>query len=653
MNADVLLEHFHRLGDAPDAVPRLRRFMLQLAVEGAFQTEAQLLTWTAKPLGDLCEFKGGLWKGKKPPFVKAKVLRVTNITKDCEMNVENAIELDVEVKQLASRRLTPGDIIIEKSGGGDNQPVGRVALFTETEGVYSFSNFTTVMRIVDHKLIAPDFLHDFLRSFYFIGGTLPLQNNATNLRNLQLGEYKQVVIPLPPLPEQQRIVAKVDELMALCDRLEAAQQRREQHRTHLTAATWQGLVSGTEPETTQFALAQLPALTTRKEQIAALRQTILDLAVRGRLVKQEVQGSDAQSALELNDEKRVVVAKEDRRADANKQPIIVQENRWSVPIGWDWRALADLVLFIDYRGKTPNKTDSGVRLVTAKNVRKGYINVHPEEFLSQKDYTAWMTRGLPKPGDVLFTTEAPMGNAAVVLWTERFALAQRVIDFRSYGALVPEFLALQINAQPFQVILDKTATGLTAKGIKASKLKRLPIAVPPLGEQKRIVAKVDELMALCDRLEAALEKGEAAKARLLETVLARSDDQMIGRSDDGMRARPSGERLIAKAVPGHGAAKTPRACAEVEVALPMAAEPVPQRRGPGRPRKAETQDLGTVTAAITGFLQAHPGWHARSAIVPGAGIAANTWNAAINALLEAGKVERQGKRKGARYRVKK
>lgn len=200
MNADVLLEHFHRLGDAPDAVPRLRRFMLQLAVEGAFQTEAQLLTWTAKPLGDLCEFKGGLWKGKKPPFVKAKVLRVTNITKDCEMNVENAIELDVEVKQLASRRLTPGDIIIEKSGGGDNQPVGRVALFTETEGVYSFSNFTTVMRIVDHKLIAPDFLHDFLRSFYFIGGTLPLQNNATNLRNLQLGEYKQVVIPLPPPP---------------------------------------------------------------------------------------------------------------------------------------------------------------------------------------------------------------------------------------------------------------------------------------------------------------------------------------------------------------------------------------------------------------------------------------------------------------------
>lgn len=138
-------------------------------------------------------------------------------------------------------------------------------------------------------------------------------------------------------------------------------------------------------------------------------------------------------------------------------------------------------------------------------------------------------------------------------------------------------------------------------------------------------------------------------------VVVRSDastslsasDQAIGRSDDGN----TGLALAAKAVPGNGAMKTPRAYSEVEVTLPMAAEPAPRQRGPGRPRKAETQDLGTVTAAITGFLQAHPGWHARSAIVPGAGIAANTWNAAINALLEAGKVERQGKRKGARYRV--
>jgi type I restriction enzyme S subunit len=96
-----------------------------------------------------------------------------------------------------------------------------------------------------------------------------------------------------------------------------------------------------------------------------------------------------------------------------------------------------------------------------------------------------------------------MGNAAVVRLTERFALAQRVICFRLYGSLNPDFLVLQLLARPFQAILDKAATGLTAKGIgiKATKLKRLPIVVPPLAEQQRIVAKVDDLMAVCDKLE--------------------------------------------------------------------------------------------------------------------------------------------------------
>jgi len=130
-----------------------------------------------------------------------------------------------------------------------------------------------------------------------------------------------------------------------------------------------------------------------------------------------------------------------------------------------------------------------------------------------------MTRGFPRSGDVLFTTEAPMGNAAVVRLTERFALAQRVICFRLYGSLNPDFLVLQLLARPFQAILDKAATGLTAKGIKAAKLKRLPIVVPPLAEQQRIVAKVDDLMAVCDKLELQITAGETTSSRLLEALL--------------------------------------------------------------------------------------------------------------------------------------
>ena len=113
-----------------------------------------------------------------------------------------------------------------------------------------------------------------------------------------------------------------------------------------------------------------------------------------------------------------------------------------------------------------------------------------------------------------------MGNAAVVALNERFALAQRVICFQGYGALDPAFLVGQILSDPFQLILDKNGTGVTAKGIKASKLKQLPIAIPPLAEQRRIVAKMDELMAIVDQLEAQLAKSQAVGANLLSAAVA-------------------------------------------------------------------------------------------------------------------------------------
>lgn len=258
--------------------------------------------------------------------------------------------------------------------------------------------------------------------------------------------------------------------------------------------------------------------------VAKMRELILDLAVQGGLFQREPSDENVQCLLASNDETRRAIAKYDRRADADNQPLLSAEDRLGIADTWEWRALADLVLFVDYRGKTPTKLSNGIRLLTAKNVRRGELVLSPEEFLSEEDYDTWMTRGLPKTGDVLFTTEAPMGNAAVVNLSERFALAQRVICFQSYGAIDSSFLVLQILSTPFQRLLDKHGTGVTAKGIKASKLRQLPIAVPPLAEQKRIVAKVDELMALCDRLEAQQKERETRHTALVQASLTRFAD---------------------------------------------------------------------------------------------------------------------------------
>ena len=385
------------------------------------------------------------------------------------------------------------------------------------EGKFALGNILCAVIPFAPEFISARFIYEYLWAYR--ERLLIAKMIGTANVGLTLGKVGEAPIPIISPDAQTRLY----ELMILCDQLGWAQEERERRRHCLTKASLLRVNDYADAEPSRknavFYLQHFPRLTTCQEQIQQLRQIILNLAVRGQLITQDPNEDPIAATIALNDQTRQTTAKEDRRADADLQTILAAEERWSVPSTWEWRALADLVLFIDYRGHTPIKVEQGVRLLTAKNVKKGFINLSPEEFLSEANYPIWMTRGLPKEGDVLFTTEAPMGNAAVVRLSERFALAQRVICFRLYGAMHPDFLVLQIIAEPFQSILDKTGTGLTAKGIKAAKLKRLPIAVPPLAEQNRIVAKVNELMALCDQLEAQLTVTQTESRRLLEAIL--------------------------------------------------------------------------------------------------------------------------------------
>ena len=520
MNADQLLTHYEQIADAPDAIPRLRRFVLDLAVRGKLVEQdpndepaaislvegkqrklqevrpADILGWLVAPVGLLLEFQYGkgmkaserLDKGPVPVFGS------NGIVGYCE----------TPLTQVPS-------IIVGRKGSA---------------GALNLCNGPSWTTDVAYFVEAPDYFD--LRYLVIGLQTLDLGSLGKGVKpGLSRSEAYTLSLSMPPLAEQRRIVTKVDELMTLCDKLEAARTEREITRDRLAAASLARLnAPAPDPETFQshaaFALDNLAPLTARPDQIKALRQTILNLAVRGKLVEQDPNDEPVEQLLVGSDERRNETAGNDHRASKSNQPLLSGDDRWAVANTWRWCGLADLVLFVDYRGKTPAKISSGIRLLTAKNVRKGMINLEPAEFLSESEYHKWMTRGFPKAGDVLFTTEAPMGNAAVIELTEQFALAQRVICFQSYGALDPHFLVLQLLSEPFQFILDKNGTGMTAKGIKASKLKQLPIVVPPLAEQHRIVAKVNELMSLCDRLEASLTTGADTRCHLLDALLKES-----------------------------------------------------------------------------------------------------------------------------------
>ncbi|MDO4994718.1 MAG: restriction endonuclease subunit S [Bacteroidales bacterium] len=169
--------------------------------------------------------------------------------------------------------------------------------------------------------------------------------------------------------------------------------------------------------------------------------------------------------------------------------------------GWDYYELSEIYKFIDYRGKTPNKTTDGVPLITAKNIRKGNIDYSVDEYISESEHKNRLTRGIPRKGDLLFTTEAPLGNAAIAD-IDYYATAQRLIVLQRKDKVLLHniYVLYYILSDTFQEELLKNATGSTIKGIKASKLEKLKIPLPPLSLQTLFAEKIEAIERQKERI---------------------------------------------------------------------------------------------------------------------------------------------------------
>ena len=555
MTADRLLALYDRVAEAPDAVGRLRRFVLDLAVRGKLVGQDPADEPASELLKRIAVEKARLVKAgeiRKPRALKPLALDVDESSLSLPKGWEWAPLAGISYVTMGQS--PPGDTY-NRSGDGVPLINGPVEFTAGPFGRTIVNQFTTAPTKLCQEgdllicvrgsttgrtnvaafracigrgvaAICSSFDDEFIRLFLWkVREDIISMGRGIAFPSVSKKQLENLAIPLPPLAEQRRIVAKVDDLMALCDRLEEARTVREDTRDRLTKASLARLSApGTDVSTfrshARFAVDALPALTDRADQIKHLRQTILNLAVRGKLV-----GHDPadEPALELL--KRIAIAKSELKQKTGDSRIRPAHNPnrkdypVSLPGSWEVQSFENLFLFVDYRGKTPPKTDAGVPLITAKNVRFGSLNREPREFIGQESFKAWMTRGFPQIGDLLFTTEAPMANICLNNIREPFALAQRVICLQPYGDICTRYFMFATMSNLTQTSIKDHSTGLTAKGIKAAKLKPIPIPIPPLVEQHRIVAKVDELMALCDRIEAGLAASDVTRSRLLESLL--------------------------------------------------------------------------------------------------------------------------------------
>lgn len=570
-----LSEHLPLLAGAPDGVKKLRGLILELAVRGKLvpqdpsdEPASELLKriaaekarlvaegtckkpkanplddaespifniapgWDSAPLGDVVDIIRGITfpsseKSKTPEAGRVRCLRTSNVQDKIEWG--DILYIRSEFVSRNDQTLCPNDIVM--SMANSRELVGKVALVENqlTEPA-TFGGFLGVLR---PHLILPRFVMAFLRAPTVRSSLIDSASQTTNIANISLAKLRPLSFPIPPLAEQHRIVAKVDELMALCDRMEAEQADAEAAHVTLVqtllgtltqsrdaaelAANWQRLSQ------------HFDTLFTTEASLDALKRTILQLAVMGKLVPQDPKDEPASELLKRIAAEKARLVVEGKIKKDKLLADIETDGLYALPASWRWASLGSLVKLMDAGWspachETPSQDDDtwGVLKTTAVQTLK-YLEHENKELPANLD---------PRPecevsaGDILITRAGPKNRVAISCLVEktrpRLIISDKIIRFHLVdGGISDKFVALCLNAGATAEHLEKSKSGMAVSqmNISQDKLRLAPIPVCSPIEQHRIVATVDKLIALCNNLKTDLAESRARQARLATTLI--------------------------------------------------------------------------------------------------------------------------------------
>lgn len=580
MDAQQFLAEFGYIANAPGGISKLRELILQLAIRGELlatpesATNARTLlseidsfrkelvsagklhrptpqpeiedseltfrvpeNWAFERLGNVCEIVRGVTfpSSKKQTSRSSGVvacLRTSNI--QSEIDWDDLIFIEPELVGRDDQWVEKGDTMI--SMANSYELVGKVALVRDVKERATFGGFIAAVR---PHVLEPDYLYLVLRSPYIQARMRVTASQTTNIANISLGGMRPIPTPIPPKEEQSRIVAKVDELMKLCDALEAQQQVRRKLQNTLRQSTLQAVASAVSPYELQTTWARLAdnfgRLFHTPEDVVAFKGLILDLAVSGELLNIEHRhvstGADLMAAITTKriEWSKVAVAQEQKEALAMLKKLRMQQVTVPdriLPEHWVWASLLQVSqALVDCHNKTAPYVSDGIHLIRTTDIRNGRMDLTSTRKISEETYTYWARRMPPRSGDIFFTREAPMGEAAIVPEGERVCLGQRSMLIRLFPELFSNrFLLYVIQSPSFQTRMTEAAIGMTVKHLRVGGVEDLVVPVPPRAEQDRIVAIVDALFHMCDHYADQLSR----KQRIAKNLAASAVSSLTG-----------------------------------------------------------------------------------------------------------------------------
>ena len=562
MNAEQLLQHFERISEAPDAIKRLRRFILDLAVRGKLveqdpseepaselvkriTAEKVMLVKAGeikkqKPLGALPESpfpipSNWCWsqlaeigvlspRNEAPDTLEVSFVPMPLIAADYGVANQHEIRPWAEIKK-GYTHFAEGDVGLAKITPCFEN--GKSSVFRNLTG--GLGSGTTELYIVRPLFVNQDYILLFLKSPHFIETGIPKMTGTAGQKRVPTNYFSNSPFPLPPLAEQHRIVAKADELMSLCDQLEAAKAEREKCRDSLVAASLQRLNQPAEEEETfreyaRFTFNNLPQITTRAAHIKQLRQTILNLAVRGKLVEQRFIDGSAIDELKSITEQRGTSKKGRRSSQVTNEGEALNTIKKAVPSSWFCAYLGDIVdplKTISYGVLVPgDNIPGGVPLVRAQDLCLSGHPQKPNKCIAPDVERAYARTRL-EGGEILLCVVGSIGKIGIAPSEWAGAnIARAVARIKPVPQVYRDYLLLFLQSQNAQSSFKDSTRTLAQPTLNIGLIEQTPIPLPPLAEQQRIVAKVAELMAICDQLESQITEKEQDSRRFLESVLA-------------------------------------------------------------------------------------------------------------------------------------